>query len=162
MKGKKTLQRKGVPRAEPLLTAKRKQPDRPLKQEVARRATLLNGGADGVEESKPLHTFAQIERNNMQVLPQPTFVPCTLTGPDGSTRSGWEMWLGDHCFGRSDSKNLLLASYSRLQNPPSSFHWRAIRRQHRSLPEKKEKIEESEEGGEGGEGEKLARSEELF
>ena len=161
MKGKKTLQRKEVPRAESLLTAKRKQPDRPLKREVARRVIPLNGEAREVEESKPLHAFAQIEENNMQVLPQPTFVPCTLTGPDGSTRSGWEMWLGDHCFGRSDSKDLLLASYSRLQNPPSSFHWRAIRRRHRSLPEKKEKIEESEKG-EGGEGEISARSKEFF
>ena len=57
----------------------------------------------------------------------PVFVKRDLTGPDGSTRPGWEMWIGDHCFGRADSKDLLLASFERLQSPPSSFHWREVR-----------------------------------
>jgi hypothetical protein len=37
------------------------------------------------------------------------------------------MWIGNHCFGRADSKELLLASFERLQSPPSSFHWREVR-----------------------------------
>ena len=37
------------------------------------------------------------------------------------------MWIGDHCFGRADSKELLLASFQRLQSPPESFHWREVR-----------------------------------
>jgi hypothetical protein len=37
------------------------------------------------------------------------------------------MWIGDHCFGRADSKELLLASFERLQSPPESFHWREVR-----------------------------------
>ena len=57
----------------------------------------------------------------------PVFVKRDLTGPDGSKRPGWEMWIGDHCFGRADSKDLLLASFERLQSPPSSFHWREVR-----------------------------------
>ena len=57
----------------------------------------------------------------------PVFVQRDLKGPDGSIRSGWEMWIGDHCFGRADSKELLLASFERLQSPPSSFHWREVR-----------------------------------
>ena len=57
----------------------------------------------------------------------PVFVKRDLTGPDGSIRPGWEMWIGDHCFGRADSKDLLLASFERLQSPPSSFHWREVR-----------------------------------
>ena len=57
----------------------------------------------------------------------PVFVKRDLTGPDGSKRPGWEMWIGDHCFGRADNKDLLLASFERLQSPPSSFHWREVR-----------------------------------
>lgn len=57
----------------------------------------------------------------------PVFVKRNLTGPDGSKRPGWEMWIGDHCFGRADNKDLLLASFERLQSPPSSFHWREVR-----------------------------------
>ncbi len=57
----------------------------------------------------------------------PVFIKRELTGPDGSKRPGWEMWIGDHCFGRADNKDLLLASFERLQSPPSSFHWREVR-----------------------------------
>ena len=57
----------------------------------------------------------------------PVFIKRDLTGPDGSKRPGWEMWIGDHCFGRADNKGLLLASFERLQSPPSSFHWREVR-----------------------------------
>ena len=57
----------------------------------------------------------------------PVFVKRDLVGPDGSKRPGWEMWIGDHCFGRADDKALLLASFERLQSPPSSFHWREVR-----------------------------------
>jgi hypothetical protein len=60
-------------------------------------------------------------------LPEPVFVQRNIVAPDGSVRSGWEMWIGDHCFGRADSKDLLLASFQRLQSPPESFHWREVR-----------------------------------
>ena len=61
------------------------------------------------------------------LVPTPTFVNRNIVAPDGSVRPGWEMWIGDHCFGRADSKELLLASFQRLQSPPESFHWREVR-----------------------------------
>jgi hypothetical protein len=61
------------------------------------------------------------------LVPTPTFVSRNIVAPDGSVRPGWEMWIGDHCFGRADSKELLLASFQRLQSPPESFHWREVR-----------------------------------
>ena len=61
------------------------------------------------------------------LVPTPTFVSRNIVAPDGSIRPGWEMWIGDHCFGRADSKELLLASFQRLQSPPESFHWREVR-----------------------------------
>ncbi|MGH8008033.1 MAG: hypothetical protein ACREQ3_13620 [Candidatus Binatia bacterium] len=61
------------------------------------------------------------------LVPPPVFVRCDITGPDGHVRSGWEMWIGDHCFGRADNKELLLVSFQRLQSPPESFHWREVR-----------------------------------
>lgn len=61
------------------------------------------------------------------LVPSPIFVRRDITAPDGSVRPGWEMWIGDHCFGRADSKELLLASFQRLQSPPESFHWREVR-----------------------------------
>jgi len=60
---------------------------------------------------------------------EPRFVRCQLLGPDGKTRPGWEMWLGEHCFGRADRKEVLLKSLERQQQPPQSFHWREVHRQ---------------------------------
>jgi hypothetical protein len=60
---------------------------------------------------------------------KPRFVRCQITGPDGKTRPGWEMWLGQHCFGRADHKEMLLRSLERQQQPPQSFHWREVHRQ---------------------------------
>ncbi len=60
---------------------------------------------------------------------KPRFVRCEITGPDGKTRPGWEMWLGEHCFGRADRKEMLLRSLERQQQPPQSFHWREVHRQ---------------------------------
>jgi hypothetical protein len=74
-----------------------------------------------VEEGPPPPTAAQL------LVPTPTFVSRNIVAPDGSVRAGWEMWIGDHCFGRADSKELLLASFHRLQSPPESFHWREVR-----------------------------------
>jgi len=73
------------------------------------------------EEGPPPPTAAQL------LVPAPTFVSRNIVAPDGSVRAGWEMWIGDHCFGRADSKELLLASFQRLQSPPESFHWREVR-----------------------------------
>jgi hypothetical protein len=60
---------------------------------------------------------------------KPRFVRCLIVGPDGKTRPGWEMWLGEHCFGRADQKEILLRSLERQQQPPQSFHWREVHRQ---------------------------------
>jgi hypothetical protein len=72
-------------------------------------------------ETTPPQAAAQL------LVPTPTFVSRNIVAPDGSVRPGWEMWIGDHCFGRADSKELLLASFQRLQSPPESFHWREVR-----------------------------------
>lgn len=69
----------------------------------------------------------KVQEGGVLPLVRPTFVRRDLTTPDGSIRPGWEMWIGDHCFGRADNKELLLASFERLQSPPSSFHWREVR-----------------------------------
>jgi len=83
-------------------------------------------------------------------LPAPVFVRRDITAPDGSVRSGWEMWIGEHCFGRADSKELLLASFQRLQSPPESFHWREVRNrmQMRGRPRPPQPEPEKEEGWE--------------
>src|SRR3977135_2164040 len=56
-------------------------------------------------------------------------VRCLIVGPDGKARPGWEMWLGEHCFGRADRKEMLLRSLERQQQPPQAFHWREVHRQ---------------------------------
>jgi hypothetical protein len=69
---------------------------------------------------------------------EPRFVRRDIVGPDGKSREGWELWLGDHCFGRADNKEALLSSLERQQRPPQSFHWREVHRQRfeRSKPRK--------------------------
>jgi hypothetical protein len=54
----------------------------------------------------------------------PTLVPCALQGPDGKTRPGWEMWVGDILFGRADTRESLLQYYARIHEPMPSGHWR--------------------------------------
>lgn len=71
------------------------------------------------ESSKPV----------IQVGGKPHFVRCQIVGPDGKKRPGWELWIGEHCFGRSDRKELLVRSLERQQQPPQSFHWREVHRQ---------------------------------
>ncbi len=53
-----------------------------------------------------------------------TFVPCSFMGPDGKTRPGWEMRVGEMMFGRADSQETLMAYYTRLHEPLPSGHWR--------------------------------------
>jgi hypothetical protein len=53
-----------------------------------------------------------------------TFVPCSVTGPDGKMRPGWELRVGDMMFGRADSQEALMAYYTRLHEPLPSGHWR--------------------------------------
>jgi len=83
-------------------------------------------------------------------LPEPVFVRRDIIAPDGSVRAGWEMWIGEHCFGRADSKELLLASFQRLQSPPESFHWREVRNrmQMRGRPRPTQPEPQKEEGWE--------------
>lgn len=54
----------------------------------------------------------------------PTFTPCSLCGPDGKVRPGWEMRIGEILFGRADSKESLLQYYTRIHEPMPSGHWR--------------------------------------
>jgi len=76
-----------------------------------------------------------LEETEEALIPKPTvaqkphFVRCNITGPDGKKRPGWEMWLGEHCFGRSDRKESLVLSLERQLQPPQSFHWREVHRQ---------------------------------
>jgi hypothetical protein len=60
---------------------------------------------------------------------EPHFIRRDIVGPDGKSREGWELWLGEHCFGRADNKEALLSSLERQQRPPQSFHWREVHRQ---------------------------------
>jgi hypothetical protein len=53
-----------------------------------------------------------------------TFIPYSLMGPDGKTRPGWEMRVGDMMFGRADSQATLMEYYMRLHDPLPSGHWR--------------------------------------
>ncbi len=97
-------------------TAKEQQPAAKSPTEEGAAAPAASGEA----------SLAGVESARVAAVP-PVFVQRDLTAPDGSVRPGWEMWIGDHCFGRADSKELLLASFERLQSPPSSFHWREVR-----------------------------------
>lgn len=54
----------------------------------------------------------------------PVFVPCSLRGPDGQIRPGWEMWVGDLLFGRADTKESLAQYYARIHEPMPSGHWK--------------------------------------
>ena len=78
-------------------------------------------------EVSPQASDQEVGEEPSPAAASPVFVKRDLVGPDGSVRPGWEMWIGDHCFGRADNKDLLLASFERLQSPPSSFHWREVR-----------------------------------
>jgi hypothetical protein len=84
--------------------------------------------AKAVPSEAPQEEAVQVTPTAPSLLvPSPVFVRRDITLPDGTVRPGWEMWIGDHCFGRADSKELLLASFERLQSPPESFHWREVR-----------------------------------
>jgi len=100
----------------------------------------------------PVQVVASAEAQPMPTLtlPEPVFVRRDINAPDGSIRAGWEMWIGEHCFGRADSKELLLASFQRLQSPPESFHWREVRNrmQMRGRPRPAQPEQEKEEGWE--------------
>ena len=41
----------------------------------------------------------------------PRFTRCRIVRPDGSVLEGWEMFVGDRSFGRSNSRNALLRSW---------------------------------------------------
>jgi hypothetical protein len=43
-------------------------------------------------------------------------------------RRGWEMWVEERCFGRADSKELLLAGYQRLQDQAALADFNVWRR----------------------------------
>ena len=100
----------------------------------------------------PVQVVASAEAQPIPALalPEPVFVRRDINAPDGSIRAGWEMWIGEHCFGRADSKELLLASFQRLQSPPESFHWREVRNrmQMRGRPRPAQPEQEKEEGWE--------------
>ncbi len=117
MKGRPVRQEKTQRKTK--LSSKRKQPStaRTPQTEVAAVKSASTAAVEKAEETPPPSL----------TLPAPVFVRRDITAPDGSVRPGWEMWIGNHCFGRADSKELLLASFQRLQSPPESFHWREVR-----------------------------------
>ena len=94
------------------------------------------------------HTTSTESDQTTQARPsiggEPRFVRCQLLGPDGKTRPGWEMWLGEHCFGRADRKENLLKSLERQQQPPQSFHWREVHRQRFERAQGQKKADEEE------------------
>ncbi len=47
----------------------------------------------------------------------------------GQKRPGWELWLGEKCFGRLDRKESLLQGLGRQLQPPQSLHWQNVHRQ---------------------------------
>lgn len=81
------------------------------------------------QPKKPEEEIDEASTPLTRVGEKPRFVRCNLTGPDGKKRPGWELWIGTHCFGRSDRKELLVRSLERQQQPPQSFHWREVHRQ---------------------------------
>jgi hypothetical protein len=54
----------------------------------------------------------------------PTLTPCSLRGPDGILRPGWELWVGEILFGRADTQESLLEYYARIHEPMPSGHWK--------------------------------------
>ena len=138
MKSSKTSQKKSAPKQ---LRMARKCAPRAAEGKVPRQRGATRGQATEAlreEAATPARAVAEVPGSGgetVRVSPRPNFIACTLTGPDGSARPGWEMWIGGHCFGRADSKKILMASYARLQSPPASFHWREMRRQRRARQE---------------------------
>ena len=105
------------------------QPKKPVPEPVPE----LTSASD--ESSKPI----------VRVGEKPHFVRCQIVGPDGKKRSGWELWIGEHCFGRSDRKELLVRSLERQQQPPQSFHWREVHRQRFNKSQEQEEPHDHEE-----------------
>jgi hypothetical protein len=91
------------------------------------KGSLAVAVAKATPEAPPEETVQVTPAAPSLLVPSPVFARRDITLPDGTVRPGWEMWIGDHCFGRADSKELLLASFERLQSPPESFHWREVR-----------------------------------
>ena len=114
MRGRPAEQEKSTTKTKQVARRAQPSPRRAVQQEAAP-VQALPQEEPSPEPSAPL------------LVPSPVFVSRNITAPDGSVRPGWEMWIGDHCFGRADSKELLLASFQRLQSPPESFHWREVR-----------------------------------
>jgi len=90
--------------------------------------TKQNQAAIGIS-TKPTHAPRQARRQGSHTKETrdpnaPILSPCSLLGPDGKERPGWEMWVGDVLFGRADSKESLLQYYARVHEPMLSGHWR--------------------------------------
>jgi len=84
--------------------------------------------ARGLVNRKPVSQERQRQPVYVKAAEPPpsafVFLPCSLMGPDGKERPGWEMRVGDMMFGRADSRESLMAYYSRLHEPLPSGHWR--------------------------------------
>lgn len=126
---------RGRPAGQEKTTTKAKRSPKRAQPTTRRAATKPKAAPEvheeAIEDVEPEETL-EVETTPSQaaaqlLVPTPTFVSRNIVAPDGSVRPGWEMWIGDHCFGRADSKELLLASFQRLQSPPESFHWREVR-----------------------------------
>lgn len=93
------------------------------KKSVSRRKGMIRSSTNA--QSAPQKTQRQASYVKGTSNPvTPVFFPCDLVGPDGKERLGWEMRVGEMMFGRADSKETLLAYYTRLHDPLPSGHWR--------------------------------------
>jgi hypothetical protein len=92
------------------------QPSTPLDRGFASKANRTIGEVEG----QPV--TGKNENDKKLAAREAIFKPCTIVGPDGISRNGWEMWIEKRCFGRSDSKEMLLMSYERLQNLITVFN----------------------------------------
>jgi hypothetical protein len=113
---------------------------------ASKRGVRQQAPRQGSGQAFPIARKRQQKPRSDRSGPQsPAFARCTLVGPDGTERPGWEMWVGQTLFGRADSKETLLQYYARLSEPMPSGHWRErswyTRRPHHA------RSQEEEEGG---------------
>jgi len=93
------------------------------KKSVSRRKGMVRLNTNAQSAPQKRQRQASYVKGSLSPL-VPVFLPCDLVGPDGRERLGWEMRVGEMMFGRADSKETLLAYYTRLHDPLPSGHWR--------------------------------------
>src|SRR5215510_525614 len=100
-----------------------------MMQQQKVKETSIRKAAPNATSKTTVHAPRQAHREATRIKEvhdpnAPTLVPCSLRGPDGQDRPGWELWVGDILFGRADTKESLLQYYARIHEPMPSGHWR--------------------------------------